>query len=70
MESDFLLCNKCMKLTVKYCFSTEILFLRGVALDLNKYIFPWQMCFMLEVVWQMCFMLEVVWHMCFMLEVV
>jgi len=38
-----------MKLTVKYCFLADILFL-GVVLDLNKYIFPWQMCFVLEVV--------------------
>jgi hypothetical protein len=48
-----------MKLTIKYCFLADILFL-GVVLDLNKYIFPWQMCFMLKVVWQMCLMLEVV----------
>jgi len=53
MESDFFLCKKCMKLKVKYYFLADILFL-GVVLDFNKYIFPWQMCFMLEVVWQMC----------------
>ena len=37
-----------MKLIVKYIFLADILFL-VVVLDLNKYIFPWQMCFMLEV---------------------
>jgi hypothetical protein len=44
------LCNKCRKLTVKYYFLADILFL-GVVLNFNKYIFPWQTCFMLEVVY-------------------
>jgi hypothetical protein len=39
-------CVKCMKLIVTYTYFyfSDILFL-GVILDLNKYIFPWQMCF-------------------------
>jgi hypothetical protein len=33
-----------MKLTVKYIFLAEVLFF-GVILNLDKYIFPWQKCF-------------------------
>jgi hypothetical protein len=33
-----------MKLTAKYFFLADILFL-GVVLNSDKYIFPWQMCY-------------------------
>jgi hypothetical protein len=36
--------NEWMKLLVKYFFLADILFL-GVVLHLDKYIFPWQTCF-------------------------
>jgi len=38
-----------MKLIAKYIFLTDIYFL-VVILDLDKYIFPWQMCFIWGVV--------------------
>jgi len=34
-----------MKLIIKYFFLADILFL-GVVVDLDKYIFPWQTCFL------------------------
>ena len=34
---------KCVKLIQLYLFLADILFL-GVILDLDEYIFPWQMC--------------------------
>jgi len=39
------LCIKCMKLRAKHFFLAEVLFLGGVILDLDKYLFPWQMGF-------------------------
>jgi hypothetical protein len=39
------LCIKCMNSVVKYLFLVDILFL-GVVLDLDKYIFLWQTCFL------------------------
>ena len=38
-------CIKCMKLIIKYFYLADILFL-GVVIDLDKYIFPWQTCFL------------------------
>ena len=35
----------CMKLIAKYFFLADVLFLGG-RLDLDKYFFPWQMCFL------------------------
>jgi len=34
-----------MKLRAKYFFLEEVSFLTGANLDLDKYILPWQICF-------------------------
>ena len=41
----YALCIKRMKLTAKYFFLADIYF-GGVILDVDKYIFPWQTCFL------------------------
>ena len=38
-------CIKCVRLIIKYFFLADILLL-GVVIDLDKYIFPWQTCFL------------------------
>ena len=43
-------CFKCMKLTVKYFFLEDILFLLGVILGVDKYIFPLHACFIWVVI--------------------
>jgi len=39
-----------LKLTVKYLFLEDILFLLGVILGVDKYIFPWHACFIWAVI--------------------
>jgi len=34
----------CLKLRVKYFFLADII-VKEVVVDLNKYVFPWQVCF-------------------------
>ena len=43
-DTDFdIVCIKCMKLVVKYFFLADVLFL-WFSLDLDQYIFLWQLC--------------------------
>jgi hypothetical protein len=54
------LCSKCIKLIVKYLVLSR-LFCRGggwLILDLDKYIFLWQMCFLLGGLFKSCLAFE------------